>query len=413
MKFSIVTISFFVMMLLLTHTWLVLGQCPQPVPQQYAYVKPGNVVAAYFASWDKYGLYQVADIEPIAHKLTHVIYAFAKPNAQDARCDLHDPWADVGANFQHRKKVGGHFGQLLQLKKKHPHLKVLLSVGGGTYSKQLIEIAQQGNIEKFVDSVVDLLDFYEYEYEHSLHGSDHVHTFEYPDLFDGVDLDWEWQSANVLNEQVAMYHSMVRSLSNAMRKRSKQKGRTSILTCAVQVRPALLASLRLSDLEKSVDWFHVMTYDFGGATAPGVSFNAPICNQWSDYSIDSSIQSLMLSGVSPSKLVLGIPLYGHVYDQTKEKLGSSFAKTEKTGAFRYEQIKEMYLDNPDCYKKWHSKSHVPYAYCPYDGVFVSYDDERSIAVKIAYAREKLLKGIFFWRLSGDDKDHSLLKSIRI
>ena len=90
-----------------------------------------------------------------------------------------------------------------------------------------------------------------------------------------------------------------------------------------------------------------------------------------------------------------------------------FARTEKTGSFRYEQIKDLYLDNPDCYKKWNKKSQVPYAYCPADEIFVSYDDEDSIAHKVAYARQKLLKGIFFWRLSGDDKDHSLIKSVKM
>lgn len=400
-------------MLFIAHAILVVGQCPQPVPAHYASVKPGKIVAAYFGSWDKYGEYKVADIEPVAKDLTHIIYAFAKPNPDSGACELHDPWADVGANFEHRKKFGGHFSQLQQLKLKFPHLKILLSVGGGgSYSRNLLEIAKQGLTRRFVKSVTALLDYYEYDYEHSRHGSVHAHKFEYPELFDGVDLDWEWPTSMLSDDHVSMYHKVLEGLSEEMKKRTKRSGRKSLLTCAIQVHPKLISSLQLGNAAKYVDWFHVMAYDYGGSNGSGVSFNAPICNQWSDYSIDSSINLLMKSGVSPAKMVLGIPLYGQVYDKAEEKVGSSFAKTEKTGALQYRQIKERYLENPDCLKKWHAKSMAAYAYCAIDEIFVSYDDERSVALKVAYARKKLLQGIVFWRLSGDDKDHSLVKAAR-
>ncbi len=273
MKFSLITISFFIFVLCAAHA-LLLGECPQPVPTQYEHVKPGSVVAAYFASWDKYGMYKVSDIEQVADTLTHVIYAFARPNADTGMCELHDPWADVGANFEHRKKVGGHFGELLQLKKKFPHLKILLSIGGGTFSKNLIEIARQGLTNQFVDSAVKLLDIYEYEYEHTEHGSDHLHTFEYSELFDGLDLDWEWSSATVDTQDVKLFYEMIKSLSKSLKKRSKK----FILTCSVQAQLKIIRSLNLSLIAKHVNWFHVMTYDFGGSFSPGVSFNAPICN---------------------------------------------------------------------------------------------------------------------------------------
>lgn len=414
MKFSLVTISFFIFMLFITHALLIGQQCPQPVPDQYKNIKPGKVVAAYFAGWgvEKYG-YKVSDIEPIADRLTHLIYAFAKPDAQTGSCDLRDAWADLGANFEHRKKVGGHFGQLLQLKRKYPHLKILLSVGGGTCNKTFLAIAQSGKMPRFVQSVIELLDAYEYEYEHSIHGSDYKHRFEYTELFDGIDLDWEWSGTTILDDQVKQYHQMLEMFSIAMKKRSKRQAKKSLLTCAISVNAKVIKALQLDSVAKFVDWFHVMAYDFGGPSAPGTSFNAPICNQWSSYSIDASISLLMNLGVSPEKLVLGIPLYGHVYDQTTEKLGSTFERTDKTGAFRYGKIKELYVENPDCHKKWHEKSHAMYAYCPIDEVFVSYDNERSVAAKVNYACKKLLKGIFFWQLAGDDKDHNLIKAAKI
>lgn len=408
MRFSIISISFFIILLVTMHTFFITAECPAPVPVAYQHVRPGKVVAAYFGGWDKYRAdYKVEDIEKVADVVTHVIYAFAKPNAETGTCELADPWADLGANLEHRKKVGGNFGKLLQLKKKYPHLKILLSVGGGTYSKALSEIAAQGKLKKFVRSVIQLLERYEYIYQHSENQNEKNHWFEYPELFDGVDIDWEW-TKSVPQEDVKAYHALIKNLSIALKNRSKKK----ILTSAIQVNAKIIQALDLANIAAYVDWFNVMSYNYGGPNTTGISMNAPICNQWSDYSIDGSISSLMAMGVSPAKMVLGIPLYGHVYDKTDAKLGSAFEKTDKTGALRYNQIKDLYLDNPDCTIKWHPKSHVPYAYCPDDQIFVSYDDETSIKLKYVYSKQKRLKGVFFWRLSGDDDDHSLIRAIK-
>ena len=145
MRLSLLSIIFFLVVLVTMHTFFLNSKCPSfDMPVEYQHVRSGKVVAAYFGCWDKYACnYKVEDIEKIADTLTHIIYAFAKPNPVTATCELADPWADLGANLEHRKKVGGHFAELLQLKKKYPHLKVLLSIGGGTYSKQLSEIAQE------------------------------------------------------------------------------------------------------------------------------------------------------------------------------------------------------------------------------------------------------------------------------
>lgn len=410
MKFSIISIAFLISVLLLTNRGYADQICPLPVPQKYEHVQPGNVVAAYFANWDTYGpnKYRVQDVAAVAPKLTHLIYAFAKPNVKTGQCELQDPWADVGANLQNRKVVAGNFGKLLNLKKQFPHLKILLSIGGGSHSKEISQIVQAGNLQTFVKSCVELLDEYEYQFKNSKTGKQDSIVFEYPDLFDGLDLDWEWLDNQVPESEAQAFEQMVAELKQLLDVRAKRVKKESVLTVALQVNMAVYKALNLQRCTQFVDWFHVMAYNFTSSEGSGTGFNAPICNPWSSFSIDNAISGMMNEGLSPEKLVLGIPLYGHVFDQVKERLGSPFAKSDVTGSMSYGLIKKNYLQNSACQYKWHSKSMVPYLYCPQEEVFVSFDDERSVKEKVDYAELKRLKGVVFWKLSGDDDNHTLV-----
>src|SRR5207302_5895594 len=127
----------------------------------------GGVKFAYFTQW---GIYQNAfypknlDTEGLAGKIDFLQYAFenidpttlscfeatsaasqdeSNPNAGDGAGDA---FADYQKSFDssisvdgtadaYNMPIVGNFHQLQELKKKHPSLKVLASIGGWTYSK--------------------------------------------------------------------------------------------------------------------------------------------------------------------------------------------------------------------------------------------------------------------------------------
>ena len=60
---------------------------------------------------------------------------------------------------------------------------------------------------------------------------------------------------------------------------------------------------------------------------------------------------------------------------------------------------------------WDSVACVPWAYDPVAGVFATFDERRSVAMKTTYALKKGLGGIMFWELTGDTEQDGLLEAI--
>jgi GH18 family chitinase len=122
----------------------------------------GKVIAGYFVSWGIYARgFFVSNVDP--SKLSHILYAFAEPNA-DGTVILKDPWADTDKHFDGDSwndtgnNLYGNFKQLALLKKNNRHLKVSLSIGGWTLSKNFPELAaHKTSRSKFIESSVALL----------------------------------------------------------------------------------------------------------------------------------------------------------------------------------------------------------------------------------------------------------------
>lgn len=109
-----------------------------------------------------------------ADRLTHVIHAFARISPEGEMAII-DPWADLERAIGPDKwdtPLRGNFGAYARIKAAHPHLRVLIAVGGWFDSGRFSEVAATPAARaKFAASV-------------------RAFCLQYG--FDGVDLDWEY-----------------------------------------------------------------------------------------------------------------------------------------------------------------------------------------------------------------------------
>src|SRR5256886_971524 len=129
----------------------------------------------YFTQWGIYSGNFVKRVETTgqAAKLTHINYAFGNVNAAGKCFEANeagqgDAWADYqrpataddsvdGVADSWGQPLAGNFLQLRKLKAKHPNLKVLMSLGGFTWSRNFSDAAlTKQSRQAFVASCIDL-----------------------------------------------------------------------------------------------------------------------------------------------------------------------------------------------------------------------------------------------------------------
>ena len=353
-----------------------------------------KMVLANFAEWAVYGRdYHVMDIP--ADKLTHVNYCFAKITS-DGEIEVWDTYAALEKQYPETDswdvdEIRGNFKQLRLLKEAHPHLKVLVALGGWTGSQYFSDISatEEGRI-RFAESANRFLETYP--------------------IFDGFDIDWEFPVLDGLTpgkpEDRENFSLLLAQLRETL-------GPDRLLSAAVNAGPRGIAAIDFREVVKHVDWIGLMTYDFHGTWDPTTGYNAALYNNndllQPQANMDSAVRNLMDAGVPPEMILPGLPFYGRSYAGVPAPgINQSFTGTGpgtyENGFLDYKDIQQNYVEKNGYEYYWDDIAGVPYLYNDAKQEFVSYDDARSIAGKAAYVTEKGLGGVMIWELSTDNGD---------
>jgi chitinase len=392
-----------------------------------------NMIVGYFAQWTIYQRnYLVKNVETSgsAGKLNVINYAFAAPDAS-LQCVSLDTFADWGKAFSASESVDGvadvysqplkgNFNQLLKLKRKHPNLRVLLSLGGWTGSTHFSAAAKSENRVAFVKSCIDLF----------MRGRN-------AGVFDGFDIDWEYPgSAGATNnfsaDDVENFPALLEEFRRQLHELAEESGPDPntrpqfLLTAAVPAGQSHYLPIDVPRMAAQLDWVNVMAYDFHGPweTSGPANHHAPLrqspCDgDGADWGA-KAIEYYLAKGVLPSQLLLGVPFYGHGWKGVAAVGDGTCQPATGLARGKYESGTNDYklLDaqgRPELFDA------TTVAHWTFNGSeFWSYDDTDSLAAKAAYVNATTgsgrigepLRGVMFWELSGDSLDTRLLTTLR-
>ena len=396
-------------------------------------------VIGYFTQWGIYGRnYQVKNIDTSgsAAKLTHINYAFG--NVRNNRCEVGvtqasdpntgvggDAYADYGKSFAAGASVSGvgdtwdqplrgNWNQLKQLKAKHPNVKVLISLGGWTWSRGFSSAAQPANRQAFVASCIDAYIKGNLPVADGAGGAGAALG-----VFDGIDIDWEYPVACGLSCGTPADNANFTALLAEFRRQLDAVRPGLLLTVAVG---AGVDKVRVTDpasYHPYLDFINVMTYDFHGAWDPQTNHHSALFNSAADpstgdqkfYNSNDAMEAFISRGVPASKLNLGIGFYGRGWSNVAsgnnglyQSAGGAAAGTYEAGIEDWKVLKNLnwpvYTDN------------TAKATWIYNGsTFWSFDTPALVGEKMGYVKAQGLGGAFFWEFSGDDAQGTLVNSI--
>ncbi|MBQ1044924.1 MULTISPECIES: glycosyl hydrolase family 18 protein [unclassified Micromonospora] len=366
----------------------------------------GKKVVGYFAEWGVYARnYHVKNIHTSgsAAKLTHILYAFG--NTTGGRCSIGDSYADYEKAYTAADSVDGvadtwdqplrgSFNQLRKLKKMYPNLKVLWSFGGWTWSGGFTQAAQ--NPAAFADSCYSL-----------------VKDPRWADVFDGIDVDWEYPNACGLQCD----SSGPNAFKNVVSALRSKFGSSFLVTAAITAdgsNGGKIDATDYADAATNLNWLMPMTYDYFGAfnaqgpTAPhSPLYSYPGIPQQGFWS-DAAIQKLKSKGVPSSKLLLGVGFYGRGWTGVTQAAPGGSATGAAPGT--YEAGIEDYKVLKNSCPATGTVGGTAYAKCGSN--WWSYDTPATIGGKMSYANSQGLGGAFFWELSGDTSNGELIGAIK-
>ncbi len=343
-----------------------------------------KVVIGYVFARDK----PLVGSEIAAEKLTHINYAFA--NVRDGV--IVEGFKDDATNFQ----------VLTGLKARNPNLKLLVSVGGWTWSGNFSDMALTPQSRKrFIDSAVAFLRRYH---------------------LDGLDIDWEYPGQKGLNntfrpEDRENSTALLAEMRAALDQAGKADGKRYLLTMATQAADEWLVHTEMGKAQAYLDFINLMAYDqFGADSDSTTGHHAPLFTSPANPKHDSAANSIshyIAAGVPARKLVLGVPFYGKAWGDVsaaghglyqpggpaKTRLDTSFAAIHQN------------LENKNGFvREWDDTSKAAYLYNADRRIFITYEDEESIRAKARFVNDRGLAGIMFWEYS-EDPQNQLLDAI--
>lgn len=284
----------------------------------------------------------------------------------------------------------------------NPDLKIFLSIGGWGAGGFSTMARSADGIAEFTQSCI--------------HAAKEYHL-------DGIDLDWEYptfHSAGIDADPSDRenFTSLLASLRNALDAAFPETHK--LLTIAAGCGEYYIGAVELDKITPLLDYVSIMTYDLRGQNSPAGHHTALYQPRESRRvcSVDGAVKLFHDAGVPYEKIMVGAAFYSRRWTNIPDGGTHGFGQRcddpeDKTSGLwgpGFGEISEQ-LENKNGYILYRDEeANAPYLYNEKERVFLSYDDEISVAAKADYAKKNDLYGIMYWEHSCDPT-RKLLKAL--
>jgi len=401
-----------------THNFAVVArnsQTESPRSQSTAII-PGSDynIVTYYMSWAgsaEARNYQPTDID--VTQVTHINYAFADlcwksfgtgPN----KCQNEDVPLQKDYVFDGEMVVGDpeldleYFRQFAEIKKQHPHLKIMISVGGWSWSKNFSNMAENEITRRaFANSVVKFLRAYE---------------------LDGVDIDWEYpveggETHNVKRpEDKENFVLMAQTVREALDAAGSEDGKYYLQTIASGQGDNFVVNADLARSSAYLDFINIMTYDYSGNWEQLAHHNAPLFHDSRNPAtraernhVLGGLTGHLNGGVPAHKLVMGIPFYGKGWQdcppdgdgQFQTCSGGTTFGSWESSIFDYTDLEQNYVNKNGYVRHWNEWTKTAYLYNSEKQIFITYNDKASMMYAASLVKSLDIAGVMSWEITGD------------
>lgn len=318
-----------------------------------------------------------------ARMLTHVNFSFGNIEAGEVIIESKD---SLRLSRMHR------------LKRHNSRLKVLLSVGGWSWSDGFSDAAlTDSSRHRFARSAIRIMTQFQ---------------------LDGIDIDWEYpaqagdnnphrpadtQNYTLLLQTLRQYLDAQTAVDNL------PAGESYLLTVATAANQRFLDLTEMDQAIRYLDFVNVMTYDFYGGWSPTTGHHANLapCDSMAPVkrSAKQAIEEHLAAGVPKDKLVLGAAFYGRGWTMVNQENNGLYQAYEgEAFSASYKDLMAGFGLLRRTQTHWDSIAQAPYLWNEEEGIFFGYEDTVSLRLKSAYIREQELGGMMFWHIKHDTAD---------
>lgn len=245
----------------------------------------------------------------------------------------------------------------------------------------------------------------------------------------GLDVDWEYPKDETEAQNLVDLLKETRAVSRlilpwenvgpngyqALDTYTSDGGGQMLLSVACPAGPQNYEKMNLKAMDMYLDFWNLMAYDYAGSWDVKTGHQSNLYPSKSDpsstpFSTAKAIEYYRNQGISPSKIVLGMPLYGRAFASTIG-VGQPFTGTGE-GSWEQGVWDFKALPQPGAEEIVDEKIGASWSYDDKKKLMVSYDTTELAKQKAEYIMEEKLGGAMWWESSADKKgEESLIGTV--